>query len=64
MWSILSLPLILGPLLPKEATPDMVRSMDQIELFDIWTVNLCSTELLEKNQFLHLAVCKEKLYLF
>ena len=35
MWSILSLPLLPGPLWPGVVAPDRVLSMGQIHLFDI-----------------------------
>ena len=38
MWSTLSLPLLIGPLWPGIVTSERVRSMGQIELFDIQTV--------------------------
>ena len=34
LWSTSLLPLLLGPLWPREETPDRVLSMGQIELFD------------------------------
>ena len=37
MWSMLSLPLPLGPLWPRVVAPDKVPSMAQIEMFDIET---------------------------
>ena len=36
MWSILSLPLLLGPLWLEVVVPVRVSSMGQKELFDIW----------------------------
>ena len=46
MWSIISLPLLPGPLWPGVVAPDRVLSMGQIELFKI-------------ELFDHLTVCKQ-----
>ena len=39
--------------------PDRVRSLDQIELFDIWIVFLRLTELLKIELFLQLTLCEQ-----
>ena len=60
-WGMQSTPLLSllpGPLWPRVVVPERVLFMGQIELFDIQTVNLCLTELFEKELFDHLTVCK------
>ena len=37
IWSTPSLPLLPGPLWPSVVAPDRVRSVGQIEIFDIYT---------------------------
>ena len=59
MQSALSLPSLLGPLWPGVVVLDNVQSMNQIEVFDIWTMYLCQTDLFGIELFLHLTVCKE-----
>ena len=70
-----SLPLLPGQLWPRVVVPDWVLSIGQIELncvlmlnwivwtrtlFEIETVFVCKTELLEIGQFWLLTICKKK----
>ena len=52
MQSILSLPLLPGPLWPEAVAPDRVLSMGQIEQ--------CKTKLFKIELFLHLTACLQK----
>ena len=58
MQSTPLLPSLSGPLWSRVVEPDRVRSMGQIELFDIWIVDLCLAELFEIELFLPSTVCK------
>ena len=59
MQSTTSLPLVPGLQWPGMVAPDMIRSIDLIEPFDIETVYLCQTELFEIELFDYLTVCKQ-----
>ena len=51
------LPLLPGTLWNRVVEPDRVLSMGQIDVFDIFTVYLCWTELFEIEMFDHLYNC-------
>ena len=59
MQSTHSFSLLAGPLWPEVVAPDRVLSMDQIELSDMQTNDLCWIELFEIEVFDHLTACKQ-----
>ena len=59
MRSTPSLPSLPGSLWLGVVAPDKILCMGQIALFNILTVYLCNTELLEIKLFDHLTVCKQ-----
>ena len=53
-----SVPSFPGPAWPEVVAPERVLSMGQIELFNIQTVHVWKTEMLEIELFLYLTVYK------